>query len=184
MESCNGTCLCKEVPQPGAEFVLKNWGFLLCIFGIIGGFSGMISDRYFQSRRGPPVAICCGIMLVLTVIMTAVLYSSPLIVGAACVLITAAAIGVHSLMSGTAAADFGGRKATATLLRIVDGFVYLGGGLQSFCVGHLVGLSWLWWPLFLMPFALIGGILAIKIWHELPAATRKVYRRGGAESAA
>ena len=24
-----------------------------------------------------------------------------------------------------------------------------------------------------MPFALLGGILALKIWHELPAATRK-----------
>jgi MFS transporter, OPA family, glycerol-3-phosphate transporter len=26
---------------------------------------------------------------------------------------------------------------------------------------------------FLMPFALLGGVLALKIWHELPAATRK-----------
>jgi OPA family glycerol-3-phosphate transporter-like MFS transporter len=162
-----------EVKQPSAEFFLKNWGFLLCIFGIIGGFSGMMSDRYFQSRRGPPVVICSAIMLVLTIVMAVFLYSSPLIVGSACVLITAAAIGVHSLMSGTAAADFGGRKATATCSGIVDGFVYLGGGLQSYCVGHLAGFSWYWWPVFLMPFALLGGLIALKIWHELPAATRK-----------
>jgi OPA family glycerol-3-phosphate transporter-like MFS transporter len=163
----------KEVKQPGAEFFLKNWGFLLCVFGIAGGFSGMISDRYFQSRRGPPVAICCGIMLVLTIVMTVFLRSSPIVVGSACVLITAAAIGVHSLMSGTAAADFGGRKATATCSGIVDGFVYLGGGLQSYCVSQLVGYSWYWWPIFLTPFALIGGLIALKIWHELPTATRK-----------
>jgi len=47
-----------QVAQPGAEFFYHNWGFLMCIFGILGGFSGMISDRFFQSRRGPPVAIC------------------------------------------------------------------------------------------------------------------------------
>jgi hypothetical protein len=33
-------------------------------------------------------------------------------------------IGVHSLMAGTAAPDFGGRKATATCSGIADGFVY------------------------------------------------------------
>ncbi len=163
----------KEVPQAHAKFFLEHWGFLLCIFGILGGFTGMVSDRYYQSRRGPPVAICCGIMFLLTIIMTVFLYSSPLIVGSACVLITAAAIGVHSLMSGTAAADFGGRKATATCAGVVDGFVYLGSGLQSLCIGQLSGKSWYWWPVFLMPFALAGGVLALKIWHELPVATRK-----------
>jgi OPA family glycerol-3-phosphate transporter-like MFS transporter len=155
------------------QFFEEHWGFLLCIFGIIGGFSGMISDRYFQSRRGPPVAICFGVMLLLTGLMAAFLYASPLIVGTACVLITAAAIGVHALMSGTAAADFGGRKATATCAGIVDGFVYLGGGIQSLCVSRLVEHGWIWWPLFLVPFTVIGGIVALKIWHELPAATRK-----------
>jgi MFS transporter, OPA family, glycerol-3-phosphate transporter len=163
----------KEVKQPGAEFFFDHWGLLLCIFGIVGGFTGMISDKFFQSRRGPPVAICCGLMFVLTVVMAAFLFSSPRIVGWTCVLITTAAIGVHSLMSGTAAADFGGRKATATCSGIVDGFVYLGSGLQSFFIGHLASRSWLWWPLFLMPFALLGGYLALKIWHELPDATRK-----------
>jgi OPA family glycerol-3-phosphate transporter-like MFS transporter len=90
----------------------------------------------------------------------------------------AAVTGVHSLMSGTAAADFGGRKATATCSGIVDGCVYLGSTLQSFAVGYLTDPkfshhSWQWWPIFLMPFALAGGIIAWRIWHELPVATRK-----------
>ncbi|PWU13853.1 MAG: MFS transporter [Verrucomicrobia bacterium] len=172
-----GFVFVKEVHQPAATFFLKNWGLLMCIFGIIGGFTGIISDKFFQSRRGPPVAMCCGIMFILTSLMAVFLNSSPLAVGIACVLTTAAAIGVHALMSGTAAADFGGRKATATCSGIVDGFVYLGGGIQSFCIGHLVGdaanRNWLWWPMFMMPFAVLGGVLALKIWHELPAATRK-----------
>jgi len=168
------TIFAKEVRQPGAEFFANHWGLLLCLFGIVGGFAGgLISDRFYQSRRGPPAALLCGFILLMAVVMAAFLFSSPLIVGGAGVLIVMAAIGITSLMSGTAATDFGGRKATATCSGIVDGFAYLGSGLQSFSLGHLTGRSWLWWPLFLVPFALLGTFLAIKIWHELPAATRK-----------
>jgi OPA family glycerol-3-phosphate transporter-like MFS transporter len=84
-----------------------------------------------------------------------------------------AVIGVHSLMAGTAAPDFGGRKATATCSGIADGFVYLGSSVQSFALGYLTGRSWYWWPIFLMPFAVMGTILAISIWHQLPSATRR-----------
>lgn len=164
----------KEVEQPGAEFFLNHWGLLLCMFGIVGGFAGgLISDKFFQSRRGPPAALLCAFMFVMTVLMAAFLSSSPFIVGSAAVLISMAVIGVHSLMSGTAAADFGGRKATATCSGIVDGFVYLGSGIQSFSLGYLTSHNWLWWPLFLMPFALIGCFIALRIWHDLPEATRK-----------
>jgi OPA family glycerol-3-phosphate transporter-like MFS transporter len=164
----------KEVKQTGAEFILQNWGLLLCFFGIVGGFAGgLISDKYYQSRRGPPTLILCGFMFLLTILMAVYLFSSPVVVGLAALLITTAVIGVHSLMSGTAAADFGGRKATATCSGIVDGFTYLGTGLQAVSLGYLTGQSWYWWPTFLMPFALLGGYLALRIWHELPAATRK-----------
>ena len=87
-----------------------------------------------------------------------------------------ASIGVTSLMSGTAATDFGGRKATATCMGIVNGFAYLGSGIQSFGLGFLLGdknTNWMWLPIFIMPFAIIGTLVSIKIWYELPAATRK-----------
>jgi OPA family glycerol-3-phosphate transporter-like MFS transporter len=164
----------KEVKQPGAEFFLEHWGLLLCIFGIIGGFlGGLISDSYFHSRRGPPVVFLSGFMFVMALLMAVFLTSSPIIVGSAAVLISMAVIGVHSLMSGTAAADFGGRKATATCSGIVDGFVYLGTGIQSFSLGFLTTWSWHWWPIFLMPFALIGMYLAMRVWNDLPEATKK-----------
>jgi OPA family glycerol-3-phosphate transporter-like MFS transporter len=163
-----------EVKQPGAEFFTEHWGLLLCLFGIVGGFAGgLISDKFFQSRRGPPAALLCGFMFIMTIVMAATLFSSPVMVGVAAVLIVMGVTGVHSLMSGTAAADFGGRKATATCSGIVDGCVYLGSGLQSVSIGYLAGLSWQWWPVFLMPFALIGGLIAMRFWNELPAATRK-----------
>ena len=105
--------------------------------------------------------------------MAAVLFSMPIAVGWAAVLIAMASIGITSLMSGTAATDFGGRKATATCSGIVDGFAYLGSGLQSLCLGVITTHSWQWWPIFLMPFAIVGIIISIKIWKELPPATRR-----------
>jgi len=173
------TIFSHQVPQPGAEGIIASWGLLLCLFGIVGGFAGgLISDKFFQSRRGPPAAIFCAFMLMMAAVMAMNLLTLPFVVGVAALLIVAAVTGVHSLMSGTAAADFGGRRATATCSGLIDGCVYLGSSVQSVCVGFLTGTSWTghswkWWPIFLMPFALIGGIIAWRIWNELPAATRK-----------
>jgi OPA family glycerol-3-phosphate transporter-like MFS transporter len=179
-----------QVTQTGAEFFGQHWGWFTCVFGIVGGFSGgIISDKIFQSRRGPPAALLCGLVLIFSIIMAVFLFSSPLVVGWSAVLIVMASIGLTSLMSGTAATDFGGRKATATCMGIVDAFAYIGNGLQSICIGFLVpdpnhpqvvnvplfGFSrdWLWWPIFIIPFAILGGVVALRIWNELPAATKK-----------
>lgn len=168
------TVFSHEVPQVGAEIFSKHWGLLLCFFGIAGGFAGgLLSDKVFQSRRGPPVAIAKGVIFVAAVLMTAFLFSSPVTVALCALVMTSAVICVHSLMSGTAAADFGGRKATATASGIVDGFVYLGSGLQSLVLGFLISNSWYFWPAFMAPFAIIGLILAIRIWSDLPAATKR-----------
>ncbi len=165
----------KESGLPSTWFFTKNWGFLVCVFGIVGGFAGgWVSDRFFHSRRGPPAALSCAFMFVLTGVMALFLFQSPHLVGWCAVLISMAVIAAHSLMAGTAAPDFGGRKATATCSGIVDGFVYLGSSVQSFGVGHLTAHGWIWWPLFLMPFTVIGGILALRIWRELPAGDPEV----------
>ncbi len=164
-----------EMKQPGSEFFVQHWGWLLCIFGIIGGFSGgLISDKMFQSRRGPPAALLCGSVLILACVMAMFLLSAPEVIGWMAVLIVMSSIGITSLMSGTAATDFGGRKATATCAGVVDAFAYLGSGLQSIGLGYIVTRAgWRWWPVFLIPFAIIGLVVAVKIWHDLPHATRK-----------
>jgi OPA family glycerol-3-phosphate transporter-like MFS transporter len=168
------TVFAHDVKQTGAEWILGNWGLLLCVFGIVGGFAGgLISDKFFQSRRAPPAAIFSAFMLLMAAVMALNIFSQPLLVGLAALCIVAAVTGVHSLMSGTAAADFGGRKATATCSGILDGCVYLGSSVQSIGVGYLSGYSWQWWPIFLMPFALVGSFIAWRMWHALPAATRK-----------
>src|ERR1019366_6816261 len=144
-----------EVKQPGAEFFEPHWGLLLMIFGIIGGFAGgLVSDGWFQSRRGPPTAFLCGLVFLMTVVMAESLFSLPVVFGFASLIIFMASVGITSLMAGTAATDFGGRKATATCSGIVDGCTYLGSGIQSFSLGYLTTWNWHYWPLFLMPFAL------------------------------
>src|ERR1022692_3351947 len=177
-----------QVKQPGAEFYNDHWGLLVCLFGIVGGFfGGWVSDNLFQSRRAPPAAMLSALVIVLTLLMAAYLFSAPLFLGLCCVLVVMASVGLTSLMSGTAATDFGGRKATATCSGIVDGCTYLGSAIQSFFIGHLtpaenagagqfflhIRRDWHCWPLFLVPFAIIGLIVAIKIWHRLPDATRR-----------
>ena len=93
-----------QVKQPGAEFFVNHWGFILCITGVIGGFAaGLISDKLFQSRRGPPAAFCAGIVLVACAFMAMLIFSSPVAVGTIGVLIVTCAVGITSLMSGTAA---------------------------------------------------------------------------------
>lgn len=164
----------KELPQGSSDFFHDNWGLLLCLVGIVGGFSGgIISDKFFQSRRGPPVALAQAGIFAACVVMAIFLFSSPTTVGVCALIMACLVITTHSLMSGTAAADFGGRKATATASGIVDGFVYLGSGLQSVAIGFLSQKSWYFWPVFMAPFAFIGLILAIRIWKELPEATKR-----------
>jgi OPA family glycerol-3-phosphate transporter-like MFS transporter len=165
----------KDVPQVGAEFFKSNWGLILAVTGSLGGlFVGWASDHLFHSRRGPPAAISLGVIFILTIIMTVILKTSPVGVAICCVVISLLVISVHSLMSGTAAADFGGKRMTATASGITDGFVYIGSAVQSFAIGYLVqGKEWTYWPMFLSPFPVIGLFLAWKMWHALPDATRK-----------
>ncbi|HEX3987873.1 MAG TPA: MFS transporter, partial [Verrucomicrobiae bacterium] len=57
---------------------------------------------------------------------------------------------------------------------IVDGFAYVGSSLQSFSLGYIITRGgWQWWPVYIIPFAIIGGGIALWIWRELPAATKK-----------
>jgi len=77
-------------------------------------------------------------------------------------------IGTHGLLSGTATMDFGGRKGAATAVGVIDGFVYLGTALQSVALGFLTTKSWAYWPWFLLPFAVIGFLLTLRIWNAKP----------------
>ena len=94
-----------------------------------------------------------------------VLPVNPYWLGVIVFLISLCVIGTHGLLSGTATMDFGGRKAAATAVGMIDGFVYLGTAIQSVSLGFLTSKNWAYWPWFLVPFALVGTLLCFRIWN-------------------
>lgn len=162
-----------EQGVPKDFFFLKHWGLLLMVCGVYSAIvAGFVSDKIFKSRRTPVAALFYGLMTACTIGMIFSLTSN-VVLGVWSMLISLCVIGVHGLLSGTATMDFGGRKGAATAVGVIDGFVYLGTGVQSLAIGHIVkDGNWTYWPVFLVPFALIGTLLAIKIWHAFPGAVK------------
>lgn len=161
-------------------YVYENWGMLLCVAGILGGmFAGVVSDRVFQSRRGPVAAVLYGLMLIGTICMLP-LMGAPWTVSWTVIFLSMCIIGVHGMLSGTASMDFGGKKNAGIAVGIIDGFVYLGTGIQSLVLGNLLPekgtpaaadiANWHVWPIVMLPIALVGLILALRIWNAKPQA--------------
>lgn len=160
-------------------FVYENWGMLLCCAGILGGvFAGVISDRVFNSRRGPVAAVLYAFMLACAGVLALVLHTS--FVGPIIVFMSMCVIGVHGMLSGTASMDFGGRKNTGVAVGIIDGFVYAGTAAMAFTYGailpdgesaQVVG-NWIAWPVTMIPVAAIGLLLARRVWNAAPKKAR------------
>jgi OPA family glycerol-3-phosphate transporter-like MFS transporter len=166
----------KEQIQLAADHFLRtNWGLLLMLAGVFGGlFAGFVSDKVFGSRRGPVAALLYAGLLVSTIAMSFVLYANEYYLGAIVTFMSLCVIGTHGMLSGTSTMDFGGRRAAATAVGLIDGFVYLGTGVQSLSLGFLTTQNWSYWPPFLIPFALLGLILAVRIWHAFPRSIKSV----------
>ena len=161
----------------GVENIMTNWGLWAAVTGILGSFlAGWASDRFFQSRRAPVAGIAQASMVVALVMMIfGVMNSAAMLIGVGALIMMMAVIAVHSIMSGTATADFGGRKGAATATGVADGFSKLGSSFQEIVLGLIiVGKdAWVYWPSFLLPFCLLGLFFAVKLWTEIPEATRK-----------
>jgi OPA family glycerol-3-phosphate transporter-like MFS transporter len=170
------------------SFVSEHWGLLLCCAGILGGvFAGTISDHVFGSRRGPVACVLYAIMLVCSIVLTMTYQTG--IVGPLVLFMSMAVIGVHGMLSGTASMDFGGRKNVGVAVGIIDGFVYIGTAVMSVTYaitlpkeelvdGELVGpatdpKNWIAWPVAMVPLALIGTLLAIRVWNAKPKSKAK-----------
>lgn len=158
-----------------SDFVFSHWGLTTCIAGILGGvFAGFISDHVFGSRRGPVVSVLYGGMLVGGLAALATL-GGPAI-GWAVAFMSLCVIGVHGMLSGTASADFGGKKGAGMATGIIDGFVYLGTATQAFVYGRILPkgdlakdpANWTAWPLAMLPIAILGLILATRVWNARP----------------
>jgi OPA family glycerol-3-phosphate transporter-like MFS transporter len=114
-------------------------------------------------------------MLILGAGLTLGLLTSPA-VGWVMVFMTLAIIGVHGMLSGTASMDFGGKKNVGVAVGIIDGLVYLGTGTVSLVLGKVlpegaaakIAGNWRAWPIVMLPAALIGFALAMRLWNAKP----------------
>ncbi|MBC7693557.1 MAG: MFS transporter [Methylotenera sp.] len=162
-------------------FVPKNWGLLLCCAGIMGGvFAGTLSDKVFQSRRGPMAAVLYGFMLIGAGVM-GFLFGSPFL-GYLVVFMSLCFIGVHGMLSGTASMDFGGKKNVGVAVGLIDGMVYLGTAFQSILFGSILPTgaaakdpaNWKNWPMVMIPVALIGLLLGMRLWNVKPSGKKVI----------
>jgi OPA family glycerol-3-phosphate transporter-like MFS transporter len=168
------------------DFVYDNWGLLLCCAGIMGGvFAGTLSDRVFQSRRGPVAGILYMFMLGGGLVMTGLFYGGTYsAIGWLVIFMSMSIIGVHGMLSGTASMDFGGKKNVGVAVGIIDGFVYAGTGFMSLVYMYILPddtilpgettsaaanpENWIAWPISMLPIAFIGLYLSRKIWNAKP----------------
>jgi OPA family glycerol-3-phosphate transporter-like MFS transporter len=160
-------------------FVYAHWGMVSCCAGILGGvFAGVISDHFFQSRRGPVSAVLYGLMVVGSLVAVALL-ESPLL-GPVFAFMSMCVIGVHGMLTATAGMDFGGRRNAGVAVGIIDGFVYAGTAVMSFTYGAILPVkdaakdpaNWIGWPVAMVPVAIIGFVLARQVWHAKPQPKR------------
>jgi OPA family glycerol-3-phosphate transporter-like MFS transporter len=136
--------------------------------GIVGAFvAGYASDRVFGSRR-PPVAF---IGYVLQMVALFVVWKAPGLtaVVAAFILNSLAISMVHSMLSGTASMDFGGKRAAATAAGMFDGMQYIGGSFVGYGMGLMLErFGWGSWGPSMMGFSAIGAVLMLVLWNARP----------------
>lgn len=162
MQEAQHLALNSPVFQAGAISVV--------VAGIAGAFvAGTLSDWMFTSRR-PPVAF---IGYFLQILCLGVIWISPGVewIIMAFIINSFAISMVHSMLSGTASMDFGGRKAAASATGMFDGMQYIGGAAVGSGMGWMLE-RWGWgaWGPSMIGFSLIGALLMMKLWNAVPTS--------------
>jgi OPA family glycerol-3-phosphate transporter-like MFS transporter len=156
----------------GEGFVSHNWGMLLCLAGILGGmFAGLLSDHFFQSRRGPVSAVLY-VGLLVGALVGALTLTTPAY-GWVIVFMSLCVIGVHGMLSAAASMDFAGKQNVGVAVGLIDGMVYAGTGAQFLVLGYLTPsgeaahdvANWWAWPVAMIPFAVLGLGLSTRVWN-------------------
>ena len=148
--------------------VFQKGAFTVVVAGILGAFfAGTFSDWVFKGRRTPVAFI--GYLI--QVVCLLVIWKSPHMnaVILAFVANSFAISIVHSMLSGTASMDFGGKKAAATAAGIFDGMQYLGGSVVGLGMGWLLEqMGWGVWGPSMIGFSLLGAFLMVLLWNARP----------------
>lgn len=148
--------------------IFQRNALAIVLAGVAGAFvAGMLSDKLFKSRR-PPVAFFGYVLQVIS--LSIVWQSKSLELVVIAFIINSLAISmVHSMLSGTASMDFGGKRAGATAAGMFDGMQYIGGSVMGYGAGYLLDkYGWGIWGPSMIGFSFIGAILMLKLWNAVP----------------
>ncbi len=156
----------QKLPLQSAIF--QKGALAVVVAGIAGALvAGTLSDWMFKGRR-TPVAFLGYFIQVLSL---AVVWQAPSInwVIAAFIFNSFAISIVHSMLSGTASMDFGGKRAAATAAGIFDGMQYLGGSIVGIGMGWLLEkFGWGIWGPSMIGFSAVGAVLMLLLWNARP----------------
>jgi len=148
--------------------IFQKNAMAIVVAGIAGAFAaGTMSDWVFRSRRAPVAFIG----YVLQISSLAVVWRAPSIqlVIAAFIVNSFAISMVHSMLSGTASMDFGGKRAAATAAGMFDGMQYIGGSVMGYGMGWMLETyGWGSWGPSMIGFAVLGALLMLPLWNARP----------------
>ena len=152
-----------------AESAFINGAFFLAgPFSVLAG--GYASDKLFQSRRMPYSAISMLLLAILLYFFNSLVSGGSSLVSAGVLFLIGFLIyGPDSLVSATAAVDFGTRKGASTSSGLINGM----GSIGAIVGGTIPGFfkdSWGWDGVFTLMAGsvLIAGLLMITKWNALP----------------
>jgi len=148
--------------------VFQRNALIIVFAGIVGAFlAGYASDKVFGHRR-PPVAFL-GYLVQIGCLLVVWRAPSMGAVIAAFVLNSLGISMVHSMLSGTASMDFGGKRAAATAAGMFDGMQYLGQSFVGIGMGWLLDhYGWSSWGPSMIGFAGLGAVLMVVLWNARP----------------
>ena len=147
-------------------------GFLSAMFELAGPFSvivaGFLSDRIFGSRRMPVSVICLALLAVVLFVLDK-LPATGWVLGGCLFVIGFLTYAPDSLISGTAAVDFGTKRGASTASGLVNG----AGSVGAIVGGTLPGLvqeRWGWQGVFTLLAAaiLLAALLLLPKWNAMP----------------
>ncbi|MBX3198730.1 MAG: MFS transporter [Labilithrix sp.] len=150
-------------------------GLKVAVFPLAGGLgalaSGWMTDRWFQSRRAPVIAVTLGMVGLLTLAFDRVapLGTGPTI--ACLALIGFFLYGAQILLVGTAAQDFAKRGTTAAAAGFVDFMGYMGAFGGDVVTGWLLkNRDFHSAIVFWASAALVAAVLSALLWRARPVS--------------
>ena len=147
-------------------------GALSALFELAGPISillgGVISDRLFKSKR-MPLSIICLILVAVVLFAMDKLPTSRTMLGGCLFLIGLFLFAPDSLVSGTAAVDFGTKRGASTAAGIINGSGSLG-AVVGVGVPGFFQKQWGWDGVFTLMAGsvLIAALLLLPKWNALP----------------